>query len=158
MDSHSIMEYNFDEDLWTELPSLEENLRKYEELVWKMCHSGRRIPLDSTMPRLNKIEYTFTNLINFSHFVKIENENIKSWKENGEESPGWQRAAFQRNWINFHKCGSYWGKGRFLRSGNFFPKYSQTAAQKLRRKHKLIFRHHGRRIISGCRIPLWTLS
>ena len=35
------------------------------------------------------------------------------------------------------------GKGEISPQWNFFPKYSQTAAQKLRRKQKFILKHHG---------------
>ena len=44
------------------------------------------------------------------------------------ESPRMADAAFQQNWINFHKCGSYREKGGILaRAVENSEKYSQNS-------------------------------
>ena len=122
MDSHSIMEYYLDENLWTKLSSLEENLRKYEELVWKMCHSGRRIPLDRTMPRFEQ------NWINFHKFGQCFTF-CDNWK--------WKYKKLKRKWgriprmatcrfsTKLNKFSQMWkllGKGEISPQWKFFPK------------------------------------
>ena len=107
---------------WSELPLLEENLWKYEELVWKMCHSGRRIPLDRTMPRFKQ------NWINFHKFGQCFTF-CDNWK--------WKYKKLKRKWgriprmatcrfsTKLNKFSQMWkllGKGEISPQWKFFPK------------------------------------
>ena len=117
-----IMEYYLDENLWTELPSLEENLRKYEELVWKMCHSGRRIPLDRTMPRFEQNWIIFHKFGQCFTFCENWKWKYKKLKRKWGRIPRMATCRFSTKLNKFSQMWKLLGKGEISPQWKFFPK------------------------------------